>query len=892
MTQHALSRPEHAAATAISLNGTWDFRFVGKTMDHAATEHRIVVPGIWQTQFADLRNTSGVGIYRRDVVVPEAFAGKRLFLVFEGIFHHAIVRVDGNDLARHANAWVPFEIELAGTIRQFSLEVEVHVPDDSDYAEGGFGELLHGKQDWYGLHGGIWKGVRLEARSDVHLTDLRVRTQTDLVTHTIQIGGGLSEGESAELALRVTREGAVIAEDRLSVGKDFSVELTVPQVELWSPDSPNLYELTLSLGCDKTVRTIGFRRFESRDGRLFLNGEPFYLMGALDHDWHADGECGTRHPHGRETRLRNAKALGLNALRCHVKIPDAEYFELADRLGLIVWLDMPYAEFLSPRTRDQLVETFESAVDTHGSHPSICIWTLMNEGWGIELDDNPDDRSWLIETYDRAKPQVAGDLVVDNSACFPRNYHLVSDIEDFHWYQAFLSGNDRFQAITDQFAARPDWSYSPHGDTRRSGNEPLICSEFGVWGLPYPDELLEEDGSEPWWFENGHDWNQGAAYPHGIATRFRDAGLASIFGNVAGFAKAAQQAQFRGLKHQIETLRLAEPLSGYVITELNDTHWEANGLMDAHNTVRDFGSELADLQTPWLVVGRTDRTTRQSGEPFSVRVRLTGAAPSPEDAVVSWRFGGACGHAKLMPSRAGSTEISLDLIAPEATAIACLPLELEVHDASGRRLSRNNVEICVIPFLTSMPSLAVLDEGAARVLSGLGIAEAKDAGTLVATRLTGAVRSALLSGRKVLLIANEPNALTDPERQLPKSDLFNFPKMQIAERDGTLWDGSWMGAFAWHRTDGPWAGFANGPMLDQHWVGLIPRYVLTGFRNTAFSGLVDAGMAVAWLHKSAAFSKRSFLGKEWMTVTTFDLTSATALDNPLAPYLLAALASS
>jgi hypothetical protein len=116
--------------------------------------------------------------------------------------------------------------------------------------------------------------------------------------------------------------------------------------------------------------------------------------------------------------------------------------------------------------------------------------------------------------------------------------------------------------------------------------------------------------------------------------------------------------------------------------------------------------------------------------------------------------------------------------------------------------------------------------------------------------------------------------------------------MEVKERDRSYWDGRWMGAFSWRRHDGPWADLPNGPMLDEHWQGLVPNHVLTGFRSSAFGGLIDAGMAVAWLHKAAGFTKRSFLGKGWMTVSTFDLTAKEALESPLAPHLLLALAKS
>ncbi|MGB3579761.1 MAG: hypothetical protein WBA40_01360, partial [Roseiarcus sp.] len=136
------------------------------------------------------------------------------------------------------------------------------------------------------------------------------------------------------------------------------------------------------------------------------------------------------------------------------------------------------------------------------------------------------------------------------------------------------------------------------------------------------------------------------------------------------------------------------------------------------------------------------------------------------------------------------------------------------------------------------------------------------------------------------------DALIDPERQLPLNDRHNFPSMLLRERAGTPWDGQWMGAFAWRRADGPWSGLPGGPMLNEHWSGLLPHYVLTGFPSTAFGGLVDAGVAVGWLHHAAALSKRSFLGRAWLTVSTFDLTSAEAAENPLTPHLVKALVES
>jgi Glycosyl hydrolases family 2/Glycosyl hydrolases family 2, sugar binding domain len=884
----------------LTLDGLWDFEFEGPTARLGGEGHTIRSPGIWQAQFPALRNAQGTGRYRRGVQIPADWAGKSIVLILEGVFHESVILIDDAAVAVHGDGWTPIEIDITAALAgrtSFILGVDARVPDDRN--GGRFSQSLAGKQDWYGVQGGIWKSARLEARDPIHFAKAVVQTSLDLETGVVSMSGELSRAAArTTLQATLSRNGEFMA--RLIYhfrSERFDAALALPKAEPWSPDAPNLYDLVVELivgdeVVDAIERIVGFRRFEAKDGRLMLNGEPFAMFGALDQDWHPEEECRPPSAKFLEQRFLNAKAMGLNTLRCHVKIPDSLYFDLADRLGLIVWLDMPYMQFLAPATREALRRVFRQSVFTHGHHPSICVWTLINEGWGIDLDDNPDDRRWLIETFDEAKKLLPDSLLVDNSPCFPRNYHLKTDIEDFHWYNGFPHQNEAFAETARAFASRAAFTFSPHGDAERRGDEPLVASEFGVWGLPHPREILEPDGSEPWWFESGHDWNLGAAYPHGIETRFRDAGLAPIFGDLDGFVKAAQELQYRALKEQIETLRWERAISGYVITELNDTQWESNGLMDVRNRPRAFAERLANLQRPWLVIARTPRTAVRAGELFEVSVRLAGAGEPPEGARLRWRFADDSGETAL-----GSDPTAITLSAGAAGAIATVPLELEASDRKGRVLSRNALELCIVPPLAGAPpSLFAIDGGAWSALAAINwpnrALAAEEAEIVLATRLTTPVREALIAGRKVLLIANSADALIDPQRNLPLSDRHNFPSMLLRERARAPWDGQWMGAFSWRRMDGPWSGLPGGPMLDEHWSGLMPNHVLTGFPSTAFGGLVDSGMAVGWLHLAAAFTKRSFLGKAWLTVSTFDLASSRAQANPLAPHLLKALAES
>jgi hypothetical protein len=881
----------------LTLDGVWDFAFEGATGRLA--DAAIRSPGIWQAQFPALRNAQGTGRYRRRIEIPHDWRGRRIVLVMDGVFHESVILVDEVPVAVHGDGWTPIDIDLTDALdgkTSFVLGVDARTPDDRD--GGRFSRSLAGKQDWYGVQGGIWKPARLEARDPAHLGAVEAQSSYDLANGTITVKGRLAQPGPDVVRVVLSRDGAPVARVEIPLdGMEFAAKLAVSDPDPWSPDAPNLYRLVVELrrdgsAIDAIERTIGFRRLEAKEGRLFLNGKPFIMFGALDQDWHPEEECRPPDAQFLEQRFANAKAMGLNTLRCHVKIPDRLYFDLADRLGLIVWLDMPYMEFLAPETRRSLRDVFRTSVSTHGHHPSIAIWTLFNEGWGIDLDDNPDDRRWLIETFDAAKALVPESLVVDNSPCFPRNYHLKTDIEDFHWYNGFPHQNEAFAATTRAFAMRARWAWSPHGDARTRGDEPLICSEFGVWGLPHPNEILEKDASEPWWFQSGHDWNQGAAYPHGIATRFRDAQLAPIFGDVDGFVNAAQEFQHRALKYQIETLRWERAICGYIITELNDTQWESNGLMDVRNRPRAFANRLSNLQQPWLVIARAPRTAIRAGELLEVSVRLAGAEETPQGARLTWRFGERGGAAPL-----GAEPSTITLVGDAVGSITTLPLELEAHDGEGRLLSRNALEFCVVPPLTgATPRLFPMDPAAEALLAAIDWPNCAktpgEAEIALATRLTTPVRETMLAGRKVLLIANSADALVDPERNLPPTDRHNFPSMLLRPREGTPWDGQWMGAFSWRRTDGPWVGLPNGPMLDEHWSGLMPNHVLTGFPSTAFGGLVDAGMAVGWLHLAAAFNKRSFLGKAWITVSTFDMTSKAATANPLAPHLLAAIARS
>ena len=282
-------------------------------------------------------------------------------------------------------------------------------------------------------------------------------------------------------------------------------------------------------------------------------------------------------------------------------MPDPRYYAVADRVGLLIWTELPNAGRLTAQARVRAEATLRGILERDGNHPSIFCWTILNENWGTDLVHSAEDRAWLRRTVDWLKAADPDRLVVDNSPIAP-SFHLRSDLEDFHFYAAIPDHRRSWDGFVEALAARPAWTYGPGGEVVRTGDEPLLCSEFGNWGLPDPQRLRGADDAEPWWFETGHDWGDGAAYPHGIENRFRAAGLERVFGSLGAFVEAAQWQQYRALKYQIETMRRQPALAGYVITEFTDCHWESNGLLDMRRNPRVFHDAFAAINAETVVV--------------------------------------------------------------------------------------------------------------------------------------------------------------------------------------------------------------------------------------------------------------------------------------------------
>ena len=554
-------RPQLARERWGSLNGTWECAFVAAP--DAATAWRDAEPPTegWRpvrVPFSPEAPLSGVRRqlkpdellwYRRALEAPELAAGERLVLHLDAVDWACAVRVNGVRVAEHMGAYLPFSADVTDALRpgeKNALTVCVHDPSDA-------GTQLRGKQRlarggiWYTAQSGIWRDVWWEVVPASHVVALRAdaRAGEGRVVLLARVAG---EGE---LVARLVDEGAEVARTAAFARGEKDVELSLPVGEprLWSPEDPHLYDLELSFGGDHVRSYCAFRTVEvcadvAGAPRVRLNGEPIFLRGVFDQGYWPDGLMTPPSEDALEHDVRTMRELGFNLLRKHIKVEQPRFYALCDRLGMLVWQDMPsgggaygawhtsYQPTLlraswtrvsdrgprawrrlaadDPAYREEWRATCEGTVRLLSGHPCVIGWTLFNEGWG-QFDARAARE--LVRALDPTRPVSATSGWYDQGC---------GDLWSVHNY------------------FRPLEVWPDHARPARA----FVISEFGgvSWAVP---------GHVSLWTSYGYDQADGGAE----------------------FA-----AEVRALLKQADALE-AEGLAGYVYTQLSDVEEETNGLL-------------------------------------------------------------------------------------------------------------------------------------------------------------------------------------------------------------------------------------------------------------------------------------------------------------------------
>jgi hypothetical protein len=793
-----------------------------------------------------LRTYTGTAHYRRRVTIPQEWGGGRIRLGFGAVDYRAVVEVNGTHVGNHEGGYLPFDFEIQDVARA-GADAIIDVTVSDDMAP----DIPKGKQSWYGPLAGIWQSVWLERTADSYIAGMRVSSDpsSGRVTLAPDLRGG-HEDLSYRLLIRGPGSVEVEADD---------LTTTVGDVRLWDLETPNLYQAELSIHrgqevIDAHTETFGFRTVEARDGKIWLNDRPVFLVGALDQDYYPDTMCTPPSDAFLRLQIERAKELGLNCLRCHIKVPDPRYLEWADRLGMLIWEELPsWEEFTSEAARRGR-ETLEGMIARDGNHPSIVAWSIMNESWGIDLVGEAAQRAWLNETVDLVRTSDPTRMIVDNSPCMP-NFHVRSDLNDFHFYAALPDQRARWDGFIEGWTSDPSSTYSSHGDAVRRGDEPMIVSEFGNWGLPDPAGLSEDDGSDPWWFDTGADWAGGVVHPTGVLERARELRLDETFGGMSEVFVASQQHQFESIQYEVEQMRLRPQIAGFVVTEFTDIYWECNGLLDLHRRPKAGHAAYRWIFGSDLPICVPDRRRCFVGEQIVIRLHAAHASSCDlTQSTLRWISSeGARGEhpvdvAPWSASKVGEPTLMLDIPGRHR-------IELELVDAGGALLGRNWIDITVYdrPRL-ELPAWSD-DEEVLRFLKTAGFSLDERDGVRVSPGLDDQPeRGVLLAG-------------VDDEGA----------GVRGIGRTGTSWEADWAQGMHWIG-DALRRGTPQSARVDLTCSGLIPEAVLDG----ADLDRSLAGMYVGWIHDAVATAAEL---KPGLLATTFPILQAGPHD-PMAVWLL------
>ena len=415
-------RPQLQRKSYINLNGTWKYRIVdGKG--------KVTVSGDIEVPFSPEARLSGTGghvlypeellEYTRVFTLDKIKQKKRLLLHFQGVDQVAYVSLNGVNIGIHEGGYTAFSFDITDYIVEGDNELRVKVRDYTDrvgYARGK--QSLDPSGMWYSAQSGIWQTVWMEWVPQAYVTDLKITPDIDkkcidLVFKVSEKKGKLDINSSNEDLIK-SFEIVKIKDDKIYV----SVKLN--KYNLWTPDEPNLYFLTITYGKDIfstyfAMRKFGIEKDEDGHPKLTLNHVPTFMHGVLDQGYYPESLMTPPSDEAMIYDIETIKSLGFNMIRKHCKIEPMRWYFHCDRLGMIVWQDIvnggtkynmnmicnvptivrPFGNtkdknklFLkftgrnTEKSKEVWYKECQETINQLYSVPSVGLWTIFNEGWG------------------------------------------------------------------------------------------------------------------------------------------------------------------------------------------------------------------------------------------------------------------------------------------------------------------------------------------------------------------------------------------------------------------------------------------------------------------------------------------------------------------------------
>ena len=490
-------RPQFVRRDWLNLNGVWDFEFddenrglkEGWFASNRPLGREIVVPFPFQSKLSGIGDTRfhDVVWYRRAFELPADWETKRVLLHFGAVDYRACVWLNGEFVAAHEGGHTPFAAEinpLPGTnylvVRVEDRSTDLEQPRGKQFWE------EESKSIFYTRTTGIWQSVWLEPVDRAYIE--RVNITPDVDNGTLKVEYRVNNpvpGQQIEVTVRYAGE-VVAVEEAWVQNVPYRAALIIPiaNAQLWSPEAPNLYDISFCLKNGGEVlyeveSYFGMRKVSTDASQFLLNDAPYTMKLVLDQGYFPDGLLAAPSDDALRRDVELAKEMGFNGVRKHQKVEDPRYLYWADRLGLLVWGEMANCFTFGDNAIKRITAEWQEAIERDYNHPCIVVWVPINESWGVpRLKTDPRQPDHTLAMYYLTLSLDQSRLVISNDGW----EHTISDLCTIHDYTANEAIHLRYQTAAQAVAAKPANRpiYLPGFAYR---GEPIILSEFG--GIAY-----------------------------------------------------------------------------------------------------------------------------------------------------------------------------------------------------------------------------------------------------------------------------------------------------------------------------------------------------------------------------------------------------------------------
>lgn len=546
----------------LNLNGRWDF---ATDPDNDGIRNQWWSRDDWpQTitvPFCPNSPSSGVDIdpsvdtvwYHRTFELPE-WQSEDVALNIGACDYETQIYINGQQVGVHKGGYTPIHLSIGDYLSSGTNHIVVRAADSDSWQQ------PRGKQEgttrWpidYDAVIGIWQSVWLEPVAAQHLVNLG--SHYDLQTQQLHLTLELSAPLNGRIDAKLLDAKTVISETAVDSQHRSEIRLVMPieSAQLWSPKQPFLYNLELTLidanqqVADRVHSYAGLREISVKNGKHCLNGEPIYLRGILDQGYFPDGWYSAPDDQSLREDIELTKAMGFNFARKHQKAEDPRYLYWADKLGLLVWAEMPSGRIFSTELVTSLSEQWLDLLRRDRAHPSIIGWVPFNESWGVwHIQQRPEQRALvdglvkLTKALDQSRPVIGNDGWEYSSG----------DLWTLHLY------HENARSLDDRLATLIDDPSQPVTQGERPRNGALAGSDPSH--LPV---LLTECGGVG--FEAEQQIENAFAY-----------------GELPGTTEQLEQE----IRQIMASIRASETLQGFVWTQLTDVQQEVNGLLNFDRT--------------------------------------------------------------------------------------------------------------------------------------------------------------------------------------------------------------------------------------------------------------------------------------------------------------------